>query len=94
MNVYFNTTWTTGGFIIDSICDPHSSPEGEIFFLNITFSSSVRDEFMLHPLIDYKSPYNLTLEGIKFTSFMWSRELIETFHIKNSDSCNPEDEIL
>jgi len=36
---------------------------------------------MLNSLIDYAGPFNITLAGIKFLSFMRSRELIETFNL-------------
>lgn len=61
-------------------CNQDDKVTGEIFFSNITFQSSTRDEFMLKSLIDYAGPLNISINDINFLSFMRSREQIETFN--------------
>lgn len=80
-NFYFNTTRTTGGFVLHASCDPQDEAIGEVLFHNVTFESFERNEYMLKSLIDYAGPFNITLSKIVFLSFMRARELIETFNL-------------
>jgi len=71
-NIYYNTTRTTGGFVMHVSCEQGDHVTGEVFLHNITFESHARDEFMLKSLIDYAGPFNITIQEIKFLSFMRS----------------------